>query len=468
MSRGNERIQTDVLVVGGGPGGYAAAFRAADLDLDVTLVDDAEGLGGVCLHSGCIPSKTLLSIAQLLHAARAAGKHGIAFGEPDIDIDRLRDFTQDVIARLTGGVEKLAERRGIRVMRGRGRFVGSHEADVGGDEAGRVRFGHAIIATGSHPIPFPGTSFGSRINDASRLLALEDIPARLVIIGGGYVGLEMGTVYAALGSEVTLVEQEDRLMPAADPDLVKPLARQIERAFHEVRLETSVKQLTADDEGVVVQLDDDALDRDVFDRCLVAIGRRPSSDDLGLEHTDVTLGDDGAIQVDDRRRTSDDAISAIGDVAGGWFLAHEAMREGKVAAEVIAGRPAAFDARAVPAVVYTHPQVAWCGLDERRARERAMDVETLTFPWKASGRAMTMDETDGLTKLICDADSGRILGAGIVGQAAEALIAEAVLAIEMGARAEDLASSIHPHPTLSESLAEAAEIFTGTATHVAR
>jgi len=457
---------TEVLVIGGGPGGYAAAFRAADLGLDVSLVNDEARLGGVCLQRGCIPSKALLSLSDLILDAEEADPMGIAFGEPQTDLDAIREWKEGVIDRLVRGLDQLAEARGVSVIRGRARFTGPGSARVENEDGGTLEFEHAIIATGSRPIPLQGVEFSERVMDSAAALDLPDVPERLLVVGGGYVGLELGVVYATLGSAVTLVEMTDRLMPRADPDLVEPLADRLDELFEAVHLETKVTHLEAGDDGVTVELEGDLEEAEAtFGRVLVAIGRRPNSDDLGLDEAGIETEEDGFIRVDEERRTAADGIFAIGDVVGGHMLAHEAMREGKVAAGVIAGEPAAFDARAVPAVVYTDPQLAWCGLTEADADEQGREVAVKRFPWRACGRAVSMGAQRGMTKLLADPDTDRLLGAGIVGPQAEAMISELVLALEMGAVVDDLALTIHPHPTLSETVAEAAELFDGGATH---
>ncbi|HEV8717870.1 MAG TPA: dihydrolipoyl dehydrogenase [Candidatus Binatia bacterium] len=466
MVMGELPVEADVAVIGGGPGGYAAAFRAADLGFNVSLVTDEPQLGGVCLLRGCIPSKALLSLTELIHTARVATARGISFGDPQIDLDTLRAWKEKVIQQLAGGLHQLCERRGIQLVQARATFTGPDSLHLQDAEAHGLTFKHAIIATGSRPIPLPGINFSDRIMDSRAALELKDIPEKLLVIGGGYVGLELGMVYASLGSQVTLVEMADRLMPQADADLVKPLARVVQELFAGVYLKTKVAEVKAEKKKMQVALHGEAkLSDPVFDRVLVAIGRRPSSDDLGLETTKVERNEQGSIIVDEQRRTTDPHIFAVGDVAGGMLLAHEAMHEGKVAAEVIAGHPAAFDARAIPAVVYTDPQIAWCGLTEQEAQAQGREVKVARFPWRASGRAVSMGAVDGFTKVIMDPGSQRVLGVGIVGRHAEALIAEGVLAVEMGAVAQDLALTIHPHPTLSETIGEAAELFQGGATH---
>lgn len=459
--------KADLLVIGGGPAGYAAAFRAADLGRGVTLVTDEDRLGGVCLLRGCIPSKALLHLAAVRQDARAAADMGLAFEEPDIDLDRIRQWKDQVVERLTSGLEALCDTREVRVVRGRAAFTDPGEVRVeGADADDRMAFEHAVLATGSRPVPFPDVPFEGPVLDSARALELRGVPERLLVVGGGYVGLEMGTVYDALGSRVTLVEMEDRLMPAADADLVEPLAERVDELFAEVRTGTKVTGLGVVDGEVRVRLEGADGPTD-FDAVLVALGRTPRTGDLGLEEAGIELDDDGFVVVDEEQRTTSDAVFAAGDVTGGMLLAHEGMHEGRVAAEVAAGQPAAFDARAVPAVVYTDPQVAWCGLTEARAREEGRDVQVARFPWRASGRALSMGRPDGFTKLVLDPDEGFVLGVGIVGPRAESLVAEGVLAVEMGARVRDLAGIVHPHPTLSETLGEAAERSLGLPIHVA-
>jgi dihydrolipoamide dehydrogenase len=469
MVTGDLPRETKLLVVGGGPGGYAAAFRAADLGLDVTLVSEDARLGGVCLLRGCIPSKALLTLSDLILTAREAQEGGIIFGEPEVHIDAVRRWKDAVVEQLVGGLDYLCERRGVRRVEGRARFTDSGSVRIEGSGGGTLEFQHCIIASGSRPIPLAGGEFDERVMDSGRALDLPDVPQTLLVVGGGYVGLEMGMVYATLGSAVTLVEMTDRLMPRADADLVEPIAKRVAGLFEAIHLETRVTALEEGESEVSVQLEGDIEEPEAaFERVLVAIGRRPNSDDLGLDTTEVEVDDDGFIQVDDQRRTSDARIFAIGDATGGHMLAHEAMHEGKVAAEVIAGEPAAFDARAVPAVVYTDPQLAWCGLTEREAESAGREVRVERFPWSASGRAVSMGASHGMTKLLADPETGRLLGAGVVGPQAEVLISELVLAMEMGAVTRDLASTIHPHPTLSETVGEAAELFLGGSTHFKR
>ena len=462
---GETAVETEVVVIGGGPGGYAAAFRAAQQGLGTTLIsDESQGLGGVCLLRGCIPSKALLEMTGRIDLAREAGEAGIGFSEPDVDTGKLRDWCSGVVEALTSGLESLAEEKGVRIIQGRARFESSSRLRVDDSEVTAVEFGHAVVATGARPVELPDLPFGGPVWDSERALALEEIPERLLVVGAGYVGLELGTVYARLGSSVTVVEMEDRILPMVDPDLVKPLAERLGERFEEIRLETRVEGAEVKDDEVTVKL---SGGEETFDRVLVAVGREPVTEDLGLEETGVERDEDGFLLVDETRRTGDERIFAVGDCTGGWGLAHEAMAEGKVAADILAGKPAAWDVRAVPAVVYTDPQIAWCGLMEDEARADDGEVEVGRFPFTSSGRARTMgvSATEGLVKLVADGNTGRLLGMGVTGRHVEALVAEAALALEMGATAMDLALTIHPHPTLSEALMEAAEILLGLPTH---
>jgi len=461
--------ETEVLIIGGGPGGYAAAFRAADLGLDVTMVDMEERPGGECLFRGCIPSKTLLYAAELIHRTRHAKEIGMSFGDPRIDLDALRSWKKRVIDKLSGGLVTLADKRGVQFIQGRAVFEDSGTVRLHGSDVSHIKFRHAILATGTHPTPYKDTPFsdGGRIMDSSGALELADIPESLLLIGGGYVALEMGTVYAALGSRVTLTVRVYRILRGADTDLAVPLIRRLKTLFDNLHYNTVATSLTEHEDRVDAILEGEIeQSNQTFDRVLVAMGRRPNSDDIGLEKTKVRIDERGFVTVDEQQRTTDERIFAIGDVAGGPLLAHKAFREGKVAAEVIAGQPSAFDARAIPAVVYTNPQVAWCGLTEEQARMEKRSIKVERFPWKFSSRATTMGAEDGVTKIIADAETRRVLGVGIAGPDTEGMISEGVLAVEMGALAEDLGLSIHPHPTLSETLSEVAEIFSGSATHI--
>lgn len=471
MVMGEFTQEVEVLVIGAGPGGYAAAFRAADLGLDVTMVDMEPRPGGVCLFRGCIPSKTLLYVSELLHDARRAGQMGIDFGEPKIELERLRDWKNKVIDKLANGLVHLSKKRSVQLIKGRIGFEGSDVARIydSDSEITHIKFRYAVIATGSTAASLQGVEFkpGGRIMDSTGALELVDVPDKLLVVGGGYVGAELGSVYATLGSKVTMVEMHDRLMPGADSDLVDRLTRKLEELFHAIHYETKVKEIRERDDHVEVELEGNVdQSKQKFDKVLIAIGRHPNTKDLGLENTKVEVDERGFIVVDEERRTTDERIFAIGDVVGGAMLAHKAMYEGKVAVEVIAGQPAAFDVQAIPAVVFTDPQLAWCGLTEHEAKAKNRSVKVARFPWSASGRATSMGVSSGMTKIIVDQETERVLGVGIVGREAGEMISEGVLAIEMGAVAADLALSIHPHPTLSESEEEAAEAFMGSSTHI--
>ena len=464
-------ISTQIVVVGGGPGGYAAAFLAADLGLRTVLVDPELNPGGVCVYRGCIPSKALLHVAKLVAEARHAEAWGIRFGAPAIDLDKLRAFKDQVVARLTGGTGLLARSRKVQYLQGRGALDDAHTLRVklasGAEET--IQFEHAILATGSVPAaPAALRLDDARVMDSTSALNLPDIPPSLLVVGGGYIGLELGSVYATLGSAVTVVEMTAGLLPGADRDLVDVLAGSLRRTLTSVLLSTRVVQMTAETGGIRVTFEGGgrAAREQVFDRVLVAVGRRPNASVPGLERTQVKLDERGFIVVDEQMRTGEPSIFAIGDVVGEPMLAHKASHEGRVAAEVIAGSKAAFAPLAIPAVVFTDPELAWAGLTETEAQKAGRTVTVAKFPWAASGRAITLDRTDGLTKLIVDPATERLLGVGLVGSGAGELIAEGALAIEMGALATDLKLTIHPHPTLTETLMEAAEVFFGQATHV--
>ena len=461
--------QYDVAVIGAGPGGYAAAFQAADLGLRTALIDQDPQLGGVCLLRGCIPSKALLHAARLITDAEEAQVFGIQFGKPQLDLAALRQRIKTaIIGKLTKGVQTLASSRKVDVIHARATLKNATTLTLSGSESRELSFAHAILATGSRPsIPASLKIDDPRVMDSTSALELPDIPTRLLVIGGGYIGLELGTVYQALGSEVTLVEALPRLLTGVDSDLVRPLQQRMQRRFKAIRLDTKVEKLEARKDGIAVSLTGQAGNTtEVFDRVLVAVGRRPNSEQLGLEQTKVAISPQGFVQVDHQRRTAEPTIFAIGDVAGEPMLAHKATHEGLIAARVIAGRQAAFDVVAIPAVVFTDPEIAWCGLTEEAAKASGQAVTVARFPWAASGRATTLGRNDGVTKLVLDAEYGRILGVGICGVGAGELISEGVLAVEMGAVAEDMAGSIHPHPTLSETLMEAAESFHGQPTHI--
>jgi dihydrolipoamide dehydrogenase len=450
--------EVDVAVVGGGPGGYSAAFRCAELGLETVVIDADGRLGGACLFEGCIPSKALLHVAAVVSEAERAREWGVDFGEPRISLDQLRKWKQErVVGKLARGLASVAKGKGVTVIGGRAVFEDSTTLRIEGESLQKVRFKHAIVATGSAPAPLPGIELRSdRVMDSTAALELPEIPERLLVIGGGYIGLELGTVYATLGSRVTLVEMTEGLLPGVDRDLVQPLQRRVEKLFAAVHLGTKVTALR--EAGGHVEATLEGQGAETFDRVLVAVGRRARSRGLGLEATRVRLTERGAfVQIDERCRTHDPHLYAVGDVTGEPMLAHRAMRQGKVAAAALAGQPAAFDNVAVPAVVFTDPEIAWCGLSEAQAKSQGMETKVAKFQWAASGRAATIGRADGLTKLVADAASGRVVGVGIVGPGAGELIAEATLAVETAALVEDLAATIHAHPTLSESLMEAAE-----------
>jgi dihydrolipoamide dehydrogenase len=463
MVMGDMVDEVDVAVVGGGPGGYSAAFRCAELGLETVVIDADRRLGGACLFEGCIPSKALLHVAAVVSEAERAKEWGVDFGEPRISLDPLRKWKQErVVGKLARGLASVAKAKGVTVIGGRAVFEDASTLRVeGGDTLQKVRFKHAIVATGSEPSPLPGVALSSeRVMDSTAALELPDIPEQLLVIGGGYIGLELGTVYATLGSRVTLVEMTEGLLPGVDRDLVQPLQRRIEKLFAAVHLRTKVTGLREAGDRIEAALEGQGPQ--AFDRVLVAVGRRARSGGLGLEATRVRLTDRGGfVQIDDRGRTDDPHVYAVGDVTGEPMLAHRAMRQGRVAAEALAGRPAAFDNVAIPAVVFTDPEIAWCGLSEAQARNQGVQAKISKFQWAASGRAATIGRADGLTKLIADGASGRVIGVGIVGPGAGELIAEATLAVETAALVEDVAATIHAHPTLSETLMEAAENLLG-------
>jgi dihydrolipoamide dehydrogenase len=463
----HERLR--VAVLGAGPGGYAAAFLAAERGFQVTLIDERPDPGGVCLYDGCIPSKALLHAAELIRDAAAAESMGLALGDPRIDLDRLREWkNRDVVARMTGGLGQIARARKVRYVQGRARFVDSGRLRVAVDgEVTDVEFDHAIMATGSLPtIPAPLRIESDRVWDSTAALELREIPDRLLIVGGGYIGLEMATVYAALGSRVTIVEMTASLLPGVDTDLTKIVAKAIEGSMEEVLVNTMVTELHETKTGIGAKITNADLDeaRD-YDRVLVATGRRPNSDNIGLDSTAVKIDGRGFIEVDHQRRTAEPAIFAIGDVVGEPMLAHKATHEARVAVEAMAGEPVAWEPAAIPAVVYTDPELGWSGLSESEARTRGIEIQTVRFPWTASGRATTVGGRPGVTKLILEPGTERLLGVGVAGRGAGELVAEGTLAIEMGARLDDLRLAIHPHPTLSETIMEAAEVFFGVSPH---
>jgi len=456
----------DILVLGAGPGGYTAAFRAADLGQRVALVERYPELGGVCLNVGCIPSKALLHTASVIDEAAAMEQHGVSFGEPFIDIDKLRSFKEDVVGKLTGGLAGMAKQRKVDIIQGTGSFTGPNEVVVEGSAGSKaVTFSNAVIAVGSQSLELGGMPWGDpRLMDSTDALELEEIPNRLLVIGGGIIGLEMACVYQALGSSVTVVELTPGLMPGTDPDLVKPLQRRISKRYEAIHLETRVTQVDVADQGLVAHFDGKHTGKETFDRILVAVGRTPNGGKINAAAAGVEVSDRGFIDVDSQMRTNVPHIFAIGDVVGQPMLAHKASHEGKVAAEVCAGEKSAFEARVIPSVAYTDPEIAWAGVTENEARQSGLKYGVGKFPLAASGRAIGIDRTEGFTKLLFDTSTKRIIGAGITGPNAGDLIAECALAIEMGAEAGDIALTIHPHPTLSESVAMAAEVFEGTVT----
>jgi dihydrolipoamide dehydrogenase len=448
-----------VVVIGAGPGGYTAAFRAADLGLKTVLIERHERLGGVCLNVGCIPSKSLLHAARVIAEAEEMSAHGISFGRPKVDLDALRDWKESVVAKLTGGLAALARQRKVEVVRGTAQLTGPNTVDVA-DRT--ISFDNCIIAAGSYAATLPGLPEDPRIIDSTTALSLTDVPKRLLVVGGGIIGLELATVYHALGSKVTVVELLDQLLAGCDPDLVKPLQKRISERYEGIHLGTELGSVTAQKSGLKVQFS--GGESQLFDRMLVAVGRKPNGEAIGAGAAGVTVDARGFIAVDRRLRTNVPWIYAIGDVVGGPMLAHKASHEGKVAAEVIAGLPAEFDPRAIPSVAFTDPEVAWMGLTETAAREQGIEYEKAVFPWAASGRALGLARDEGLTKLLFEPGTRRLLGAGIVGVNAGELVAETVHALEMGSDAEDIGLTIHPHPTLSETVAFAAEMATGTIT----
>ena len=477
-----------VVVVGAGPGGYAAAFYAADRGMQVTLVDPSPNPGGVCLYRGCIPSKALLHVAKLLEEAKHADAWGVSFGSPKIDLDRLRGFKDKVVNQLTGGLGQLSKQRKVTYVQGTASFRDARSIEVSREPSASARqagssqpakgtdiieFDYAIVATGSRPASVPGISLDSpRVMDSTGALELPDIPKSLLVVGGGYIGLELGTVYAAVGTAVTVVEMTGGLLPGADRDLVNILAKRVEAMSEAVLLNTKVVGMKESKSSIAVKFEGEGIGEGAkertFDRVLVSVGRRPNGSVPGLDRTKVKVNERGFIQVNEKLQTAEPSIYAIGDVVGEPMLAHKASHEGRVAVEAIAGERVAFEPLAIPAVVFTDPELAWCGLTEGDAQKQGRRITVTRFPWGASGRALTLDRSDGLTKLIIDPETERVLGVGIVGPGAGELIAEGVLAVEMGANATDLKMSIHPHPTLSETIMESAEVFFGQATHVYR
>lgn len=458
---------SEVLVLGGGPGGYTAAFRAADLGKKVTLIERYPVLGGVCLNVGCIPSKALLHMALVIHEAEEFESHGLSFGKPSLDLDKIRSWKESVSKTLNDGLAGLVKQRKINLIHGTGRFTSPNTVDVEtSDGVQTIQFDQAIIAAGSHPTKIPVfPNDDPRLMDSTGALELKDIPKKLLIVGGGIIGLEMATVYHALGSEINVVELMDQIIPGCDKDLVTPLLRRIKKQYKNIWLETRVISIEPQPEGLKVGFEGKgAPDSEMFDAVLVAVGRRPNGNLIGADQAGVSVNEQGFITVDKHQRTNVQHIFAIGDIVGNPMLAHKAVHEGKVAAEVAAGLKAGFDALTIPSVAYTDPEIAWMGLTENHAKQQGLTYEKAVFPWAASGRSLSIGRKEGLTKILCDKETGRILGAGMVGPNAGELIAEAVLALEMGADAEDIGLTIHPHPTLSETLGFAAEMITGTIT----
>jgi dihydrolipoamide dehydrogenase len=462
------RESTQLAVLGAGPGGYAAAFYAADLGMQVALVDMEKNPGGVCLYRGCIPSKALLHVAKVIDESRHASAWGVTFDEPRIDVDKLRAFKQGVVDKLTGGVGQVGRMRKVKFIQGRATLTGSKSMTVAGESGGtELTFEHCILATGSSPTRIPSLALESaRMMDSTSALELPEVPRSLLVIGGGYIGLELGTVYATLGSEVSVVEMTGGLLPGADRDLVAVLQKRLEKLFAKIMLNTKVSKVADAENAIRVFFEGEISGDRTFDRVLVAVGRVPNSKIPGLEKTSVKVDSKGFIETDGQRRTAEPTIFAIGDVAGEPMLAHKASHEARVAVEAILGHKAVFEPLAIPAVVFTDPEIAWAGVTEAQAQAERLDVEIAKFPWGASGRAISIDRVDGLTKLVLEKKTGRMLGVGLAGVGAGELISEGVLAIEMGATADDLRLTIHPHPTLSETLMESAEVFFGQSTHV--
>jgi dihydrolipoamide dehydrogenase len=468
-------MHAKLVVLGGGPGGYAAAFLAADLGMEVTLVESDARLGGTCLLRGCIPSKALLHVAKVIGEAEELHEWGVDFGKPKFNVDALRARKEKVVGTLSGGLKQLASRRKVNVIHARGVFENSTTLRLESGEgptAEKLTFDHCILATGSVPAMIPAFDIGSpRVMDSTGALELPDLPKTLLVIGGGYIGLEMGTVYAELGVQVSVVELTDGLLPGADRDLVKPLHQRLEKLFAGIHLSTKVVSLANKKDTIEVKFQnaDGSNERvERFDRVLVSVGRKPVSKGFGLETTKVRIDGRGFVETDELQRTADPHILAIGDVAGEPMLAHKASHQGRVAVEGLHGGPAAFEPLAIPAVVFTDPEIAWAGLTEEQAKRESRAVDVVKYPWAASGRAVSLGRTEGMTKFLVDPETDRILGVGIVGAGAGELIAEGVLAIEMGCTARDVADSIHPHPTLSETLAFTSEAYFGTATEIYR
>lgn len=470
MTIKNEKTQ--IAVIGAGPGGYAAAFKCADLGMEVTLIDTEEKPGGVCLYKGCIPSKTLLHVSRVLSEIKELHDYGVHCQMPEINLDRLREKKDDVISSLTDGLSQLNKQRKIKFIRGRASFLESQKIRIIEKEIGETHLEveSSIIATGSRPIvPSDWPVDSENLWTSTEALELNEIPKKLCVIGGGYIGLELGSVYASLGSEVSLLEMEANLLPGVDRDLILPLRKRLDQNFHLISTETKVEIIEQAEAGLKVSYSTkEGQKKTEFDKVLVAIGRKTNVNGLGLENTKVKVEESGFIKVNNKRKTDDSAIYAIGDVASQPMLAHKATYEARIVAESLAGQTSIFDPKAIPAVVFTDPEIAWCGLTEKEAKEKDKKVQVLRFPWQASGRAMSLSRTEGLSKIIVDPESEAVLGVGLSGVGAGEMIAEAVLAIEMGATVSDLSLSIHPHPTLSETIMEAAELFHGPSTHLYR
>jgi len=463
-----EPIKTEILVLGAGPGGYTAAFYAADRGQKVTLVEQNPRLGGICLNTGCIPSKALLHATEMLREAKESAKRGIAFGEAKIDLDKLRAWKDSILEKLGQGIKGLAQKRGVQIIHGRGHFEASQTLRVETAQGQKfVNYEKAIIAVGSKPAMPSAFDLGNkRIMTSTEALEIRDIPMDLLIVGGGYIGMELGTVYATLGSNVVVLEALPTILTGIDPDLVRPVSRAAQKAFKEIRVNTKVLKMATAGRQIKVTMQIDKEQREeLYDRVLVSVGRVPNYTDLGLEGTGVTKDEKGFIKTNPQQQTDDRHIYAIGDVSGGVLLAHRAAKQARIAVESILGEASAFENIVIPAVVYTDPEVAWCGLTEIEAKQKGIEIKVAKFLWGASGRALTLDRPDGLTKLILEPETERVLGVGVVGAGASELISEGVLAVEMAATARDIADSVHPHPTLSETLMEAAEVFYGTATN---
>ncbi|MFY0668650.1 MAG: dihydrolipoyl dehydrogenase [Alteromonas stellipolaris] len=459
-------IKTQLVVLGGGPGGYSAAFRAADLGIETVIVDSREVLGGVCLNVGCIPSKALLHVAKVMKEAKHLASHGVTFGEPKIDLDKIREYKDSVVKQLTNGLGGMSKMRKTKHVKGYGKFTGANTLEVkNGDDVTTITFGKAIIAAGSEPVSLPFIPEDDRIIDSTGALEMKDIPEKMLVLGGGIIGLEMGTVYEALGSKIDVVEFLDQLIPAADKDIMKVFMKDYKEKFN-IMLETKVTAVEAKEDGLYVTFEGkNAPSEQVrYDKVLVAVGRRPNGKMVGADTAGVNVDDRGFINVDKQMRTNVEHIFAIGDLVGQPMLAHKAVHEGHVAAEVIAGQKHYFDPRGIPSVAYTEPEVAWVGVTEKEAKEQGLSYETAVFPWAASGRAIASDATNGMTKMIFEKDTGRVLGGAMVGTNAGEMLGEIGLAVEMGADAEDVALTIHAHPTLNESIGLASEIFEGSIT----